>query len=105
MMEGTVTVRTLVGAAAVVASLGLAAPAAADAQDSGFLTALDRAGISYPDAADAVAGAHSVCDYLVAGHNPKQAAKGVKNANPSLTLTMANQFVSIARTVYCDEQD
>lgn len=100
------TRRTLAYAAvAVAAALGLAAPASADTVDGNFLGALDRAGISYPDAADAVAGAHSVCDYLVAGHNPKQAAKGVKNANPSLTLATANQFVSIARAVYCAEQD
>lgn len=99
------TRRTLAYAAVAVAgTLSLSAPASADAQDSSFLFALDQAGISYPDAADAVAGAHSVCDYLVAGHNPKQAAKGVKNANPSLTLTTANLFVGIARAVYCAEE-
>ena len=99
------TLRALAySAVAVAAAVSLAAPASADTVDSSFLGALDRAGISYPDAADAVAGAHSVCDYLVAGHSPKQAAKGVKNANPSLTLTTANQFVSIARATYCAEQ-
>ena len=88
---------------AVAGALGLAAPAAADTDDSGFLSALDKMGISYPDAADAVAGGHSVCEYLVGGHSPNQAAKAVKNANPSLTLTRASQFVSIARASYCEE--
>ena len=90
--------------AAVVAAgaLGLAAPAAAEPGDGNFLGALDRMGISYPDATDAVAGGHSVCDYLTSGHSTNQAAKAVKNANPSLTLTRASQFVSIAQASYCE---
>ena len=95
--------KPVVAAFAVAGLLGLAAPAAADSGDGNFLGALDKMGISYPDAADAVAGGHSVCDYLTTGHSPNQAAKAVKNANPSLTLTRASQFVSIARASYCEE--
>ncbi|UVO13806.1 DUF732 domain-containing protein [Mycobacterium sp. SVM_VP21] len=96
--------RTLAVSAFTVAGLlGLAAPAGANTDDNGFLGALDKMGISYPDAADAVAGGHSVCEYLAGGHSPNQAAKAVKNANPSLTLTRASQFVSIARASYCEE--
>ncbi len=95
--------KPVVAACAVAGLLGLAAPAAADPGDGNFLGALDKMGISYPDAADAVAGGHSVCDYLTTGHSPNQAAKAVKNANPSLTLTRASQFVSIARASYCEE--
>ncbi|MGV0624478.1 DUF732 domain-containing protein [Mycolicibacter minnesotensis] len=99
------TVRISVSAAlAAVALLGLAAPAVADpASDSTFLGALDQMGISYPSAADAVAGGQAVCQYLVEGHTPNQAAKGVKNANPSLTLTKASQFVHIAHAAYCNQ--
>lgn len=88
---------------AMAALLGLAAPAAAEPGDSGFLGALDHMGISYPSPADAVAGGQAVCQYLAEGHSPNQAAKGVKNANPSLTLTKASQFVGIAQATYCTQ--
>lgn len=92
-----------VAAFALAGLLGLAAPAAAEPGDGNFLGALDKMGISYPDAADAVAGGHSVCDYIAEGHTVNQAAKAVKNANPSLTLTRASQFVSISRAAYCEQ--
>ncbi|MEB3020373.1 DUF732 domain-containing protein [[Mycobacterium] crassicus] len=97
--------KSVLAAVAVAGLLGLAAPAAADTGDSGFLGALDQQGISYPNAADAVAGGHTVCEYLASGHSPNQAAKGVKNANPTLTLTKAHQFVSIARANFCAQPD
>jgi hypothetical protein len=83
--------------------LSLAAPAAAEPGDSGFLGALDQVGISYPNPAEAVAGGQAVCQYLAEGHSANQAAKALKNANPSLTLTKASQFVGIARATYCAE--
>ncbi|WP_420108450.1 DUF732 domain-containing protein [Mycolicibacter arupensis] len=98
----TVRIHAL-AAATVAAALSCASPAHAEPGDSGFLSALDKMGITYPDAADAVAGGHLVCDYLVEGHTANQAAKAVKNANPSLTLTSASQFVSIAHASYCEQ--
>ncbi|BBX24341.1 hypothetical protein MTER_37520 [Mycolicibacter terrae] len=95
--------KPVLAAFTVAGLLGLAAPAAAEPSDSGFLGALDQVGISYPNPVDAVAGGHTVCEYLASGHSTNQAAKGVKNANPSLTLTKAHQFVSIARSTYCAE--
>lgn len=92
-----------VAALAVAGLLGLAAPAAAEPGDIGFLGALDAMGISYPNPADALAGGQAVCRYIAEGHSANQAAKGVKNANPSLTLTKASQFVGIARASYCAE--
>ncbi|MEO6795121.1 MAG: DUF732 domain-containing protein [Mycobacterium sp.] len=86
---------------AMAGLLGLAAPAAAEPTDDGFLVALDQVGIAHPSPADAVAGGHTVCEYLASGHSTNQAAKGVKNANPSLTLTKAHQFVGVARASYC----
>lgn len=88
---------------AMAGLLSLAAPAAAEPGDSGFLGALDQVGISYPNPADAVAGGQAVCQYLADGHSANQAAKALKNANPSLTLTKASQFVGIARATYCTE--
>ncbi|HEU4361510.1 MAG TPA: DUF732 domain-containing protein, partial [Mycobacterium sp.] len=93
--------KPLVAAMAVAGLLGWAAPASAEPGDAGFLGALDQMGISYPNPADAIAGGQEVCRYLAEGHSPNQAAKGVKNANPSLTLTKASQFVSIARVTFC----
>lgn len=90
---------------ALVGLVGLAAPAAADTGDTGFLGALDQMGIYYPNPAEAVAGAQAVCQYIAEGHSPNQAAKGLKNANPSLTLTRASQFVGVARAMYCAQQD
>lgn len=95
--------KAALAALAVGGLLGLAAPAAAEPGDGGFLGALDQMGIAYPNPADAVAGGQAVCRYLAEGHSSNQAAKGVKNANPSLTLTKANQFVGIARATYCAE--
>lgn len=98
------TVRKPVLAAIAVAGLlGLAAPVAAETEDAGFLSALDQMGISYPNPGDAVAGGHAVCQYLAEGHSPNQAAKALKNANPSLTLTKSSQFVGIARAMYCGQ--
>lgn len=99
------TVRTPLMAALTLAGLlGLAAPASAEPIDTGFLGALDQVGISYPNSADAVAGGQAVCQYIAEGHSNNQAAKGVKNANPSLTLTKASQFVGIAQAAYCAER-
>lgn len=93
--------KPMLAAVTLAGLLGLAAPAAAEPADPNFLGALDQVGISYPNPADAVAGGHTVCEYLASGHSTNQAAKGVKNANPSLTLTKAHQFVGIARATFC----
>ncbi|MEZ0382706.1 MULTISPECIES: DUF732 domain-containing protein [Mycobacteriaceae] len=95
--------KTTVAVFAMAGLMGLAAPAAAEPGDAGFLGALDQMGISYPNPADAVAGGQAVCRYIAEGHSVNQAAKGVKNANPSLTLTKASQFVGIARASYCTD--
>ncbi|HEU0192261.1 MAG TPA: DUF732 domain-containing protein [Mycobacterium sp.] len=95
--------KPVLAAIAAAGLLGLAAPAAAETGDTGFLGALDQMGISYPNSADAVAGGQAVCRYLAEGHSPNQAAKSVKNANPSLTLTKAFQFVSVAQASYCGQ--
>ncbi|GFG73514.1 hypothetical protein MBOT_08790 [Mycobacterium botniense] len=80
-------------------------PAAANADpgDTAFLSSLDQIGIQYPNPTDAVASAREVCDYLAQGHTTNQAARGVKNANPELSLTKASQFVAIARATYCNQ--
>ncbi|MEY8015087.1 DUF732 domain-containing protein [Mycobacterium servetii] len=88
----------------VVAGMAaFAVPATAHADDAAFLNALNQAGIQFPDTSAVRSAAREVCDYLADGHTAAQAARGVKNANPELTLTHAGQFVAIARDTYCHQ--
>jgi hypothetical protein len=80
-----------------------AVPAVAHADDAGFLNSLNQAGIQFPDPSSAKAAAREVCDYMADGHSAAQAARGVKNANPELTLTHAVNFMTIARGTYCNQ--
>ncbi len=89
---------TLASAAAVV---GLSVPAQADTSDATFLQALDQAGIEHPDSSKAVQSAREVCAYILDGHNVSRTVRGVRNANPDLTLSKASQFVAISRAMYC----
>jgi hypothetical protein len=96
-------VKPLLAAAGVAAILGMAAPANADPGDAVFLSSLDQIGIQYPNPNEAVASGKAVCEYLAGGHTQNQTARGVKNANPDLSLTKASQFVAIARLSYCNQ--
>lgn len=90
----------------VLVAVGIAAfavPATAHADDASFFNELNQAGIQFPDASAAIAAAREVCDYIADGHTTVQAAHGVKNANPELTLTHAGRFVTIARQAYCNQ--
>lgn len=80
-----------------------AAPVTAHADDASFLDELKNGGIQFPDPSAAISAAREVCDYIADGHTAAQAARGVKNANPELTLTHAGHFVTIARGAYCNQ--
>ncbi|WP_293055232.1 DUF732 domain-containing protein [Mycobacterium sp.] len=94
-------VKPLLAAAAIAAFIGGPAPAHAD--DSAFLNALGQAGIEFPNPPAAVAAAREVCAYIADGHTSAQAARGLKNANPDLSMTHASHFVAIARATYCNQ--
>ncbi|UQX12453.1 DUF732 domain-containing protein [Candidatus Mycobacterium methanotrophicum] len=96
-------VKSLLAAAALVGLIGVPAPAAADPGDTAFLGSLDKIGIRYPDPAQAISGARQVCDYVAQGHTANQAARGVRNANPNLSVTQASQFVAVAQAIYCNQ--
>lgn len=103
-MEGIMTigfVKPLLAAAAIAAFVGVPAPAHAD--DSAFINALGQAGIVFPNPPAAVAAAREVCDYIASGHTSAQAARGLKNANPDLSMTHASHFVAITRAMYCSQ--
>lgn len=87
----------------VVVLLGMVAPAHADggSDDERFLRALSEAGIEYSDPQQAIDSAKAVCQSMAAGNTINQTARGVKNANPELSATLAAEFVAIAQAMYC----
>ncbi|MBS4730215.1 DUF732 domain-containing protein [Mycobacterium sp. SM1] len=103
MEENMAVAKPFLAAAGLAALIGIPAIANADPGDSAFLSSLDQLGIQYPNPTDAITSAKEVCDYLAQGHTSNQAARGVKNANPDLSLTKASQFVAMARATYCNQ--
>ncbi len=91
--------------AAVVATIGFAAPAHADpsGDDAAFLAALANAGISVPNPSQAVVSAQAVCGLMRNGETGLQVLTDVKNQNPGLTLDGAALFTAIASNTYCPE--
>lgn len=92
------------GAAAL---LGFAVPAHADTDgdaDAMFLSAVDRAGIEYTDAREAVGVGREVCNYLQAGHHTDGAARALRISNRTLSAKNAAKFVTFAQAAYCPSQ-
>lgn len=95
-------VKRLLAAASLVAVIGMAVPThAEDAIDELFLGGLNEAGIEYADLQQAIEAGKAVCRSIAEGNTINQTVRGVKNANPYLSATMAAQFVAIARAKYC----
>ncbi|WP_307857436.1 DUF732 domain-containing protein [Mycobacterium sp. SM1] len=84
--------------------MSVAAPVHADNTDSVFLDQLDRAGIEYADAQDAISVGKDVCDYLAAGNPVNTAVRALKIRNHHLSLHNAAQFVAISEQTYCPSQ-
>ncbi|GFG73515.1 DUF732 domain-containing protein [Mycobacterium botniense] len=96
--------RWLLIAAGAVTAVGLAAPVHADNTDTVFLDELDRAGIEYADAQDAVSIGKDVCDYLAAGRPVNTVVRALKMRNHHLSMHNAAQFVAISAQTYCPAQ-
>jgi len=93
--------RTLVVLATLAAATGLAAPAHADpGPDASFLTALDKAGITYRNGPDAVAAAKRVCDYINQGQRRSDVIVSVSASNPGFGMSNAEQFTTLAERAY-----
>ena len=77
-----------------------AAPARADTIDDAFLAALDNAGLSYNDPANAVALGQTVCPMLV---EPGKSLASVASriGNNGISPDMAAFFTGIAISMYC----
>lgn len=91
-------------AAGVLMTVSLAASAHADTNDAAFFDQLDRAGIEFADAQDAVSAAQGVCNYLAEGRSVTVIARAIKMRNHHLSNNNALQFVEIAGETYCPEQ-
>ncbi|KAA8964973.1 DUF732 domain-containing protein [Mycobacterium sp.] len=96
--------RWLLTAAGVVTAIGLAAPAHADGTDAVFLDELDRAGIEYADAQDAISAGKGICGYLAEGRPANVIARALKIRNHHLSVNNALQFVVISGETYCPAQ-
>lgn len=97
-MRSTRLVLPTVGA---VMAVGLAASAHADNNDAVFFGQLDRAGIEFSDAQDAVSAAKGICNYLSEGRPVTVVARALKIRNHHLSNNNALQFVEIAGETYC----
>lgn len=93
--------RSALSAAGVLTAIGLAASAHADYNDAIFFDQLDRAGIEFADAQDAVSTAKGVCSYLAEGRSPSVVARALKIRNHHLSNNNCLQFVEIAGETYC----
>lgn len=88
----------------LTAMLGSAVPAQADpGLDASFLGALDKAGITYHNGADAVAAAHTACNLMDKGEPELDVIKHVTEKNPGFTITGAAKFTAIAASAYCPQ--
>jgi len=101
--------RMLVVIASFAAIVGMATPAHADpnSNDSGpdasFLAALDNAGITYHDRADAITVGKRACALMDQGHPASDVIKSVSTSNPGFTTESATKFTAIATSTYCPQ--
>lgn len=95
----------LLSVPAVVAMVGLAAPAHADPSgvDAQFLAALKQAGITYASADQAVEAGKTACQLLDQGQSDVDVVKGVRDLNPGFTIPGAAKFTAIAASAYCPQ--
>ncbi|BBY56639.1 DUF732 domain-containing protein [Mycobacterium koreense] len=102
----------LLGALGVAAVIGLAAPAGAEpgtdgtpgSQDDGFIDALRAAGITFPDPAQAVSAAHTMCGLADSGEPGLEILHDLKVNNPGISTDGAAEFAAIAANTYCPHE-
>lgn len=102
----------LLGTLGVAAVIGVAAPAGAEpgtdgapgSQDEGFLDALRAAGITFPDPAQAVAAAHTMCGLADSGEPGLDILHDLKVNNPGISTDGAAAFAAIAANTYCPHE-
>ncbi|BBX73480.1 DUF732 domain-containing protein [Mycobacterium shinjukuense] len=97
--------RTLVALLSAAAMIFLAVPAHAEPEgdDAAFLAALNRAGITYADPAQAIASAQALCALCARGETGLQLVSDLRTYNPGLSMDAAAQFAAIASAAYCPQ--
>lgn len=96
--------RLVVMLAALAVAIGRAASAQADPDpDAGFLTALNNAGITYHNGADAIAIGRRACQLMDQGHSEADVIKSMTEQNSGFTTDGATQFTKIAEGAYCPQ--
>jgi hypothetical protein len=97
----------LLGIAGV--ALSFATPAYADPAtdpklDTNFLDALQRAGITFDNGAEAVNAAKGACDLINQGRSQLDVVHMVTEQNPRIDTMTAAKFTAIAASAYCPQQ-
>jgi Protein of unknown function (DUF732) len=106
-VDDDVAMRPLGVFASLAVTIGLAVPAQADpvspdpGLDASFLGALDKAGITYRNGANAVSAAKTACGLMDQGQPELDVIKHVTELNPGFTVAGAAKFTAIATSAYC----
>ncbi|BBZ14291.1 DUF732 domain-containing protein [Mycobacterium branderi] len=97
--------RLLLVLTGVAATVGLAVPAHADpgGVDADFLSALNKAGITYASGDQAVEAGKTACQMLDQGQSDVEVVKRVTELNPGFTISGAAKFTAIAASAYCPQ--
>ena len=104
--------------ATVAATIGVAVavPALADpgdpppgpvpdnpAADAAFLDSLNKAGMTYRSAPDAVAAGRMACNMMISGRSEKDVIDELSMRNPGLNSGGAMKFAALASSTYCPD--
>lgn len=91
-----------------VVVIGCAAPASADPEgafdDTGFLTTVRDAGLTYTSPDRAIAFGKQVCGWIGSGKSGSALVRNLQDENPGLTTVHATLFVAISAKYYCPQQ-
>jgi hypothetical protein len=93
-----------VGIVIVVAAPANADPDTTTGDDAGFLSAIQKVGIHYPNPAQAITAGKSVCGCLNGGESALELVHEVKVRNAGFTMEEASDFAMIAAKYYCPQQ-
>jgi len=95
--------RTIPGAVLLLAAaLFSAAPASADPNDGGFVDALAKDGIAFPDPNAAISIAHTVCAGLDQSNKSSILAMKVMKET-DLSMKQSSYFIGAAISAYCPQ--